>query len=81
MAIDSREKRMSMLGFGGGHNWDTLFEADSAVNADDRAHMLDLYSGFGDVGSVIATVRLGADFVRVSTEYVLSLVRGIVRRY
>ena len=50
MAVDTREKRMAMLGFGGGHNWDTLFEADNAVDQDDRAHMLDLYSGFGSTG-------------------------------
>ena len=47
MAVDTREKRMAMIGFGGGQNWDTLFEADSTVNADDRYHLLDLYSGFG----------------------------------
>lgn len=52
MAIDTRQKRMAMLGFGGGQNIDTLFEADAAVDADDRYHLLDLYSGFGSTGVV-----------------------------
>lgn len=39
-----------MLGFGSGPNIDTLFEADGTVDADDRYHLLDLYSGFGSTG-------------------------------
>lgn len=44
MAIDTRQKRFSMLNF----SWvpsPALFEADSSVDADDRAHVLNLYSG------------------------------------
>ena len=40
-----------MLGFGSGPGIDTLFEQDGAVNADDRYHLLDLYSGFGSTGA------------------------------
>lgn len=50
---------MAMMGLGDGHNFVTLFEADGTVNADDRAHMLDLYSGFGSTGS--------ASFVNTAT--------------
>ena len=46
MAVDTRHKRMSMLNFGDGTNIHVLFEADAgAVELDDRAHLLDLYSG------------------------------------
>jgi hypothetical protein len=44
MAIDTRQKRFSMLNF----SWVppvALFEADGSVDADDRAHLLNLYSG------------------------------------
>ena len=44
MAIDTRAKRFSMLNFG----WlpiVALFEADGSVDADDRAHMLNMYAG------------------------------------
>jgi hypothetical protein len=44
MAIDTRQKRFSMLNF----SWVpgvSLFEADGAVDADDRLHLLHLYSG------------------------------------
>lgn len=49
MAIDTREKRMSMMNFGDGNNWHTLFEADSVIDQDDRLHLLDLYAGFGSI--------------------------------
>ena len=44
MAIDTRQKRFSMLNM----SWVpciALFEADGIVDADDRAHLLNLYSG------------------------------------
>ncbi len=44
MAVDTAQKRFSMLNFG----WVPgvmLFEADGAVDADDRSHLLHLYSG------------------------------------
>jgi len=48
MAIDTREKRMSMLNMGDGAVLHTLPEADAGgIEADDRAHLLDLYSGLG----------------------------------
>lgn len=45
MAVDTRQKRMSMISFGDGVITHVLFEADGAVDADDRAHLLGLYSG------------------------------------
>lgn len=47
MAVDTREKRMSMMNFvsGPGVHVLPLFEADGAVDLDDRQHLLDLYSG------------------------------------
>ena len=45
MAVDTAEKRYSMLNFGDGSNSHLLFETDGSVDADDRAHMLDIYSG------------------------------------
>ena len=44
MAIDTREKRFAMLNMGRVPQ-DNLFEADSSVDADDRAHLLALYGG------------------------------------
>ncbi len=44
MAVDTAQKRFSMLNFG----WVPgvmLFEADGSVDADDRSHLLHLYSG------------------------------------
>lgn len=34
-----------MLNFGDGNHWHALFEADGTVDADDRQHLLDCYSG------------------------------------
>lgn len=45
MAVDTRQKRMSMISFGDGVINHVLFEADGAVDADDRVHLLGLYSG------------------------------------
>ena len=47
MAVDTREKRFSMMNFvsGSAIHLVTLFEADGGVNLDDRQHLLDLYSG------------------------------------
>ena len=44
MAIDTRQKRFSMLNFGSISS-DILFEADGAVNDDDKIVLLDMYSG------------------------------------
>lgn len=54
MAVDTREKRFSMLNFGDGSHIHATFEADGTVNADDRAHLLDLYSGLSLTGEVAA---------------------------
>ena len=43
MSIDTRMKRFSMMQFGDTDI--TLFESDGAVDADDRFHLLGLYSG------------------------------------
>ena len=45
MAIDTKAKRMSMLSFASPLAWQHHFEVDSAVDADDRAHLLHLYGG------------------------------------
>ncbi|KKL71134.1 hypothetical protein LCGC14_2097940 [marine sediment metagenome] len=45
MAIDTREKRFAMLNFTEGLYIHAQFEADGAIDADDRAHLLDLYGG------------------------------------
>ena len=45
MAIDTRQKRMSMMSFVSGRGEVPLFEADSAVDLDDRVHLLGGYSG------------------------------------
>ena len=44
MAIDTRQKRFSMLSLNQVPA-PALFEADGTVDADDRAHLLRLYSG------------------------------------
>ncbi len=55
MAVDTLEKRFSMLNFGGTGTIHLLFEDDGAVDADDRAHLLDLYSGIA-LGSPVVVV-------------------------
>ena len=56
MAADTREKRFSMMNLGTGDSV-SLFEADGAVDLDDRQHLLGLYSGIA-LGSPVA-VTLG----------------------
>lgn len=45
MAIDTRHKRFAMMNFARAGPHIVLFEADGTVDADDKAHMLHLYSG------------------------------------
>ena len=45
MAVDSRQKRFSMMSFGSFIPSQILFEADGTVDADDKYHLLGLYSG------------------------------------
>ena len=53
MAIDTREKRMSMLNFGDGSHSHVSFEANGTVDLDDRQHLLDCYSGIAFLGGVV----------------------------
>ncbi len=57
MAVDTRQKRMSMLNFGDGTNLHVLWEPDGTVDADDRLHLLDLYSGIAASGIIYAVAR------------------------
>ena len=56
MAVDTAEKRFSMINFGDGTHIHLSFEPDGAVDADDRAHLLDLYSG---LSAPLASTYLG----------------------
>ena len=44
MAVDTREKRFSVMNMGLPIPFN-LFEVDGTVNADDKAHLLYLYAG------------------------------------
>lgn len=60
MAVDTRQKRMSMLNFGDGANLHVLWEPDGTVDADDRLHLLDLYSGIAAAGpGIVYSVSRG----------------------
>ena len=45
MAVDTAEKRFSMINFGDGTTIHLLPEPDGAIDLDDRQHLLDCYSG------------------------------------
>ena len=45
MAIDTKDKRFSMLNFGSGVDDHILFDSDGTVDAPDQQHMLGCYSG------------------------------------
>lgn len=62
MAVDTREKRFSMLNFGDGTHVHATFEADSTVDLDDRQHLLDCYSGIAFSGA--AAAGLAAHYYR-----------------
>lgn len=57
MAVDTAEKRFSMLNFAEGAHLHATFEADGAVDLDDRQHLLDCYSGIAFAGAA-ASKRL-----------------------
>ena len=63
MAIDTRSKRFSMLNMASGLDGcgiHTLFESDGAIDADDRASLLDLYNGNALASPTAAAVhRIG----------------------
>ncbi len=52
MAVDTAEKRFSMLNFGDGNNWHMLPQVDGSIDLDDRQHLLDCYSGIVFAGGV-----------------------------
>lgn len=54
MAIDSRERRFSMLNFGDGTHIHATVEADGTIDLDDRQHLLDCYSGIAFAGGAVA---------------------------
>lgn len=45
MAVDTAEKRFSMLNFGDGTTIHLLPETDGSIDLDDRQHLLDCYAG------------------------------------
>ena len=47
MAVDTKKKRLSMIGFGDGVILHTLPEPDGTIDPGDRLHLLGLFSGFG----------------------------------
>jgi hypothetical protein len=53
--VNTRQKRFSMMNFGDGTHIHTTFEADGAVNLDDRQHLLDCYSGVAFFSTAPAT--------------------------
>ena len=55
MAVDTAEKRYSMLNFGDGNNWHMLPQVDGSIDLDDRQHLLDCYSGIVFAGGVVVT--------------------------
>ena len=59
MAIDTREKRFSMLNFGDGTHVHATFEADGTVDLDDRQHLLDCYSGIAFAAAVVEAPAKG----------------------
>jgi len=57
MSIDTRMKRFSMLNMATVHVYSALFEADGAVDRDDRAYLLHLYGGNTLAGGVTSGTR------------------------
>ena len=74
MAVDTREKRFSMMNLGTVGQMPG-FTPDSSVDADDRAHLLDLYNGIAlsapvsvvtvyvDEGTVVMATTMGEGIV------------------
>ena len=59
MAVDTLEKRFSMLNFGAGDHSHLTFQVDGTIDLDDRQHLLDCYSGivFASTGTSTPTVE------------------------
>lgn len=72
MAVDTREKRFSMLNFGDGNHLYATFEADGAVDLDDRQHLLDCYSGiaFAAPTAVVEAITLTLELSETVTSTV-----------
>jgi len=51
MAVDTRQKRFSMMSFGSAIRFNQMWEADGTVDLDDKQHLLNCYSGiaFDDI--------------------------------
>ncbi len=75
MAVDTREKRFSMLNLGDGAHLHATFEADGAVDLDDRQHLLDCYSGIAFAG---APSNVLISQARASLRHVFARVHGRV---
>ncbi len=63
MAIDTRQKRFSMMSMASGCDGagiNMLFEPDGTVDLDDRQHLLDCYSGiaFGTPAAAVGRLLL-----------------------
>ena len=59
MAIDSAEKRYSMMNMFTGFGLHLpMFEVDGSVDADDQYHMLDIYSGISLDAPVAVTTKV-----------------------
>ena len=76
MAVDTAEKRFSMLNFGDGTNIHLLFEPDGTVDLDDSQHLLDCYSGitFATIAKDVIQFTL---FLRQTITFTLFLERVV----
>lgn len=62
MAVDTAERRFSVLNFGDGTTIHLLPEPDGAIDLDNRQHLLDCYSGIA-FGAPVAAVA--GDIIRL----------------
>ncbi len=58
MAVDTRQKRFSIMSFGSSIHFVPLFETDGTVDLDDRQHLLNCYSGIAFASPAGGTNRL-----------------------
>ena len=56
MAVDTRQKRFSMMSFGTAIRFNQMWEVDGNVDLDDKQHLLNCYSGipFNDISGPVA---------------------------
>lgn len=50
MAVDTRQKRFSMMSFGSAIKFAPMWEADGSIDLDDKQHLLNCYSGIAFSG-------------------------------